>query len=116
MECDAPYDVSICRRRTADLPYGIKAGGRLHSARKGRIIYICTNGMFMRKKMREYLAGIYSAALEPKLAEVLAEKLLTAKEADKSPQGQKRQPPHHPAHQWACGTSTSAWDLDLRMT
>ena len=27
---------------------------------QGRIIYICTNGMFMRKKMREWLARTYS--------------------------------------------------------
>ena len=34
---------------------------------QGRIVYICTNGMFMRKKMRDYLASIYNPAMEPKL-------------------------------------------------
>ena len=29
--------------------------------KQGRIVYICTNGMFMRKKMRDYLASIYNA-------------------------------------------------------
>ena len=29
---------------------------------QGRIVYICTNGVFMRKKMRDYLAAIYSPA------------------------------------------------------
>ncbi len=29
--------------------------------KQGRIVYLCTNGMFMRKKMRDYLAAIYSA-------------------------------------------------------
>ena len=25
--------------------------------RQGRIVYVCTNGMFMRKKMKDYLAA-----------------------------------------------------------
>ncbi len=29
---------------------------------QGRIVYVCTNGMFMRKKMKDYLAAIYSPA------------------------------------------------------
>ena len=34
---------------------------------QGRIIYICTNGMFMRKKMRDYLAAhLFAANVEPK--------------------------------------------------
>jgi hypothetical protein len=37
--------------------------------------------MFMRKKMREQLARNYSAAVEPKLAALLAQKLITEKEA-----------------------------------
>src|ERR1700752_5398282 len=27
---------------------------------QGRIVYVCTNAMFMRKKMKEYLAATYS--------------------------------------------------------
>src|ERR1019366_1592798 len=47
-----------------------------------RIIYICTNGMFMRKKMREYLARGYDATrTEPVLAKLLDQKLITEKEA-----------------------------------
>src|ERR1051325_309763 len=39
-----------------------------------RIVYVCTNGMFMRKKMKDYLATIYSARLEYPLAQLLQEK------------------------------------------
>src|ERR1044072_8351723 len=52
---------------------------------QGRIIYICTNGMFMRKKMREYLAAIYDPANpshESHLNRLLDENLVTEKEAE----------------------------------
>ena len=32
---------------------------------QGRVIYVCTNGVFMRKKMRDYLAAVYSPEFEP---------------------------------------------------
>src|ERR1700740_1294819 len=56
-ECNAPM-VSICGGEPLIYPE-IEAlvGGLL--AQK-RIVYICTNGMFMRKKMREYLAVEYA--------------------------------------------------------
>ena len=38
--------------------------------------------MFMRKKLKDYLAGIYSPALEPTLARLLAEKLISDKDAE----------------------------------
>jgi MoaA/NifB/PqqE/SkfB family radical SAM enzyme len=78
-ECDAPM-VSICGGepliypKIEELVNGILA--------QGRIVYICTNGMFMRKKMRDYLASIYNAALEPTLTKLLAEKLVTEKEVE----------------------------------
>ena len=49
---------------------------------QGRFIYICTNGMFMRKKMKDYLATIYTPEMEPKLKRLLAEKLISEKDAD----------------------------------
>ena len=49
---------------------------------QGRVLYICTNGMFMRKKMRDYLAAIYSPTMEPTLKKLLAEKLISDKEAE----------------------------------
>src|SRR3984885_2765636 len=70
-ECNAPM-VSICGGepliypKIEELVNGILA--------QGRIVYICTNGVFMRKKMRDYLASIYSPEAEPKVKQLLAEK------------------------------------------
>ncbi|MCW5559519.1 MAG: DUF3463 domain-containing protein, partial [Verrucomicrobiae bacterium] len=77
-ECDAPM-VSICGGEPLIYPKieELVAGLR----EQGRIIYICTNGIFMRKKMREYLAANYSPALEPQVAQLLSEGLITEKEA-----------------------------------
>ena len=77
-ECDAPM-VSICGGEPLIYP---KIEELVHGIlRQGRIVYVCTNGMFMRKKMRDYLASIYSPALEPKLRRLLDEKLITEKDA-----------------------------------
>jgi MoaA/NifB/PqqE/SkfB family radical SAM enzyme len=79
LECDAPM-VSICGGepliypKIEELVAGLRA--------QGRIVYICTNGMFMRKKMKDYLAGIYSPAVEPLLQKLRAEKLISDKDAD----------------------------------
>src|SRR6187431_3750851 len=53
-ECNAPM-VSICGGEPLIYPH-IEAlvQGLLE---QGRIVYICTNAMFMRKKMREWLAS-----------------------------------------------------------
>jgi hopanoid biosynthesis associated radical SAM protein HpnH len=78
-ECDAPM-VSICGGepliypKIEELVVGLRA--------QGRIVYICTNGMFMRKKMKEYLASIYSPTLEPTLSRLLGEKLILDKDAE----------------------------------
>jgi hypothetical protein len=66
---------------------------------QGRVLYICTNGMFMRKKMRDYLAAIYSPALEPKLKKLLDGKLISEKEAEvirKSDDAAKKESRHPP--------------------
>src|SRR6187397_115787 len=80
-ECEAPM-VSICGGEPLIYPKieELVAGLR----EQGRIIYICTNGVFMRKKMRDYLAAIYDASNpshESKLTQLLAENLITSKEA-----------------------------------
>ena len=49
---------------------------------QGRVIYVCTNGVFMRKKMKDYLAAIYSPAVEPKLKKLLDQKLISDKDAE----------------------------------
>src|SRR5580692_4321608 len=78
-ECDAPM-VSICGGEPLIYPKieELIAGLR----EQGRVIYVCTNGVFMRKKMRDYLAAIYSPEIEPKILKLIAEKLITEKEAE----------------------------------
>jgi hopanoid biosynthesis associated radical SAM protein HpnH len=78
-ECDAPM-VSICGGEPLIYP-------KIEELVKGllaqeRIVYVCTNGMFMRKKMKDYLAGIYSTELEPTLAKLLTDKLISDKDAE----------------------------------
>ena len=78
-ECEAPM-VSICGGEPLIYPKIEELVDGI--LRQGRIVYVCTNGMFMRKKMRDYLASIYSPALEPKLQRLLDEKLIADKEAE----------------------------------
>ncbi|MBI4324482.1 MAG: adenosyl-hopene transferase HpnH [Chloroflexi bacterium] len=83
-ECDAPM-VSICGGEPLIYPKVEELAAGLLA--QGRIVYICTNGMFMRKKIKEYLARNYTPALEPRLAALLAEKLISAKDAETIRQG-----------------------------
>lgn len=78
-DCDAPM-VSICGGEPLIYPKieELVAGLR----EQGRIIYICTNGVFMRKKMRDYLAAHYSPEIEPRLRALLEQQLITDKEAE----------------------------------
>ncbi len=78
-DCDAPM-VSVCGGEPLIYPKIEELVDGLLG--QGRIVYICTNGMFMRKKMREYLASIYTPGLEPKITALLAEKLITEKDAE----------------------------------
>ena len=89
-ECDAPM-VSICGGEPLIYP---KIEELIDGILKqGRIVYVCTNGMFMRKKMRDYLASIYSPAIESKLSQLISEKLITEKDAETIRQGKKDQRP-----------------------
>ena len=78
-ECDAPM-VSICGGepliypQIEDLVLGLR--------RQSRIVYICTNGMFMRKKMKDYLASSYRPSQEPLIERLLNEELITAKDSE----------------------------------
>ena len=58
-ECDAPM-VSICGGEPLIYPLVEELVAGLLG--QGRIVYICTNGMGMRKKMRDYLASIYAGS------------------------------------------------------
>ncbi|MDX1952089.1 MAG: adenosyl-hopene transferase HpnH [Verrucomicrobiota bacterium] len=78
-ECDAPM-VSICGGEPLIYPKIEELVAGLLD--QGRIVYICTNGMFMRKKMKDYLAATYAPSLDPKLQELLAEKLISEKDVE----------------------------------
>lgn len=78
-QCDAPM-VSICGGEPLIYPKIEELVNGLLT--QGRIVYVCTNGVFMRRKMKEYLASIYSPALEPRLSILLAEKLISEKDSE----------------------------------
>src|SRR5271167_1100790 len=78
IECNAPM-VSICGGEPLIYPKIEELVDGLLD--QGRIVYVCTNGMFMRKKMRDHLARTYSPSLEPKLTALVAQDLITDKEA-----------------------------------
>ena len=78
-ECDAPM-VSVCGGEPLIYPKIEELVNGL--LEQGRFVYICTNGMFMRKKMKDYLAAIYTPELEPKLKRLVAEKLISEKDAN----------------------------------
>src|SRR5262250_2955583 len=56
-ECGAPM-VSICGGEPLIYPKIEELVAGLLA--QGRIVYVCTNGMFMRKKLRDHLARTYS--------------------------------------------------------
>jgi MoaA/NifB/PqqE/SkfB family radical SAM enzyme len=78
-ECGAPM-VSICGGEPLIYPKIEELVAGLLAQR--RIIYICTNGVFMRKKLKDYLAATYSRGLEPTLAKLLEAKLISDKDAE----------------------------------
>lgn len=81
-ECDAPM-ISICGGEPLIYPE-IEALVAGLLAQK-RIVYICTNGMLMRKKLREYLAVEYrrdSARVDGLLERLLAAELVTPQQAE----------------------------------
>jgi MoaA/NifB/PqqE/SkfB family radical SAM enzyme len=96
-ECQAPM-VSVCGGEPLIYPKIEELVDGL--LQQGRIVYICTNGLFMRKKMCDYLAAIYSPALEPKLAELLDARLITAKQADAIRRGKSDGRPVIRPSQW----------------
>jgi MoaA/NifB/PqqE/SkfB family radical SAM enzyme len=96
-ECDAPM-VSICGGEPLIYPKieemieGILA--------QGRIVYVCTNGMFMRKKMRDYLASIYTPELEAQISDLRSQNLLTDKDAETIRQGKNDERPIIKPSKW----------------
>src|SRR2546430_11077764 len=78
-ECEAPM-VSICGGEPLIYPKIEELVAGL--LQQKRIVYVCTNAMFMRKKMRDYLAGVYSPELEATLKKLIAEKLISDNDAE----------------------------------
>lgn len=78
-ECEAPM-VSVCGGEPLIYPKIEELVNGL--LEQGRIVYICTNGVFMRKKMRDYLAANYSPEMEGQLQQLISEQLVTEKEAE----------------------------------
>ena len=81
-ECDAPM-VSVCGGEPLIYPQ-IEAliAGLL---KQKRIVYVCTNAMFMRKKMGHYLAAEHARdpiGTAAKLQVLLSEELITAKQIE----------------------------------
>src|SRR3954449_7482759 len=88
-ECNAPM-VSICGGEPLIYPQIEALVEGLHN--QGRIIYICTNAMFMRKKMREWMAAEYpkrATEMEQKISELISAGLMSEKEASALHQGPK---------------------------
>jgi len=79
VECDAPM-VSICGGEPLIYPKIEELVAGL--LEQERIVYVCTNGMFMRKKMKDYLAATYSPELEPTIANLVTDKLVSEKDAE----------------------------------
>lgn len=88
-ECDAPM-ISICGGEPLIYPQIEMLVENLLAQK--RIVYICTNAWFMRKKMREYLAKEFLAnpsAVESRMKILLSENLMTEQDAEEVRKGPK---------------------------
>ena len=80
-ECDAPM-ISICGGEPLIYPEIERLVAGLREQK--RIVYICTNGVFMRKKMRQWLASEFVRRpdwVNARLAELLTSQLISENEA-----------------------------------
>src|SRR6516162_6098178 len=89
IDCGAPM-VSICGGEPLIYPQ-IEAltNGVLE---QGRIVYMCTNGMFMRRKMRAYMASRYATqkdTVEAEIAALMKAELMAEKDAAEVRKGPK---------------------------
>src|SRR5512133_2852964 len=78
-DCAAPM-VSICGGEPLIYPKIEELVDGL--LRQDRIVYICTNGVFMRKKLKDYLAADYTPSSEPLLQRLIDQKLITDKDRE----------------------------------
>jgi MoaA/NifB/PqqE/SkfB family radical SAM enzyme len=91
-ECNAPM-VSICGGEPLIYPQieALVAGLR----EQGRIVYLCTNATFMRRKMRDYLAALNlqrRGEVDELIDVLLSEELITARDVQeiRNPKGDVR--------------------------
>jgi MoaA/NifB/PqqE/SkfB family radical SAM enzyme len=96
-ECDAPM-VSVCGGEPLIYPKIKELVAGLLAQR--RIVYICTNGVFMRRELKDYLARTYSPARETVLARLLAEKLISEKDAETIRRGKSDDRPPIKPSKW----------------
>src|SRR6267142_4535035 len=107
-ECNAPM-VSICGGEPLIYPHIEALVDGLLAQR--RIVYICTNAMFMRKKMREWMASqlaTRSDFVEEKIATLLGAGLLSEKDA-----AEIRKGPKDPAKPTIGPTKWMYWNVHL---
>src|SRR5258705_744300 len=107
-ECNAPM-ISICGGEPLIYPH-IEALGKGLLEQK-RIVYICTNAMFMRKKMREWLASRVSTQrefVEAKITVLLRAGLISEKDA-----AEIRKGPKDPAKPAIGPTRWMYWNVHL---
>jgi MoaA/NifB/PqqE/SkfB family radical SAM enzyme len=111
-ECNAPM-VSICGGEPLIYPHIEALVERLLA--QGRIVYICTNAMFMRKKMREWLAKELSNAqngsgkkFEEKIDVLLKGGLISEKDAIEIRKG-----PKDPAKPTIAPSKWMYWNVHL---
>ncbi len=108
IECDAPM-VSICGGEPLIYPQiealstGILA--------QGRIVYLCTNAWFMRKKMRAYLAKRYLT--EPKAVEELLGTLVGSELVSEKDAGEIRKGPKDPKAPVMAPNQYFYWNVHL---
>ena len=88
-ECDAPM-VSICGGEPLIYPQIEQLVDGL--LKQGRIVYICTNAVLMRRKLRDYLASELAkrpAYVEEMIERLLKEELINSKDAEEIRKGPK---------------------------
>jgi MoaA/NifB/PqqE/SkfB family radical SAM enzyme len=92
LECNAPM-VSICGGEPLIYPHveALVAG----LLEQGRIVYLCTNATFMRRKMRDYLAALNlqrRGEVDELIEVLLSEELITARDVQeiRNPKGEAR--------------------------
>jgi len=107
-ECNAPM-ISVCGGEPLIYPY-IEAlvKGLLD---QGRIVYICTNAMFMRRKMRDWMAS--QIATRPEFIDQKIDKLMKAGLLSEKDTAEIRKGPKDPAKPTIGPSKWMYWNVHL---